>query len=208
MYLKKSKIGLFADDTTIYFSSTLIDTAKSVIIDDVGVICEWFDFNRLTVNWRKTNGMIINRNADKPSDFCFEVRGKKVEFVPEFKLLGLTIDQRLTFDSHIAVIRKKINYKSYLISKTRSFFPLAFRITLHKLLDLPHLEYCSTVYHCRISKTRFDTLLKSFHRSLRFSLRIKVSSRSDLAVSSSILGKYKLLPLQLRLFRRLCIFTF
>ena len=80
-YDLKSKLVLFADDTLIYTSSSQIETAKATVHEDMEKICEWFDFNRLVVNWKKTNGMVINRHAEKPTDFSFFVKGNKVLFV-------------------------------------------------------------------------------------------------------------------------------
>ena len=111
---------------------------------------------------------------------------------------GLVIDNKLLFDKHVEQVKKKVHVKSFLIYKTRSFFPISFRLTLHTLLILPHSDYCFTVYRS-ITRTRFDILVKFFHRALRFSLKIKISSRLDISEALSSFKPYQLLPLQPRL---------
>ena len=51
-------------------------------------------------------------------------------------------------------------------------------------------------------------LVKSFHRVLRSSLRLKISSRLDLPSQAKILKPVGLLPFRLRIFKRFCYFIF
>ena len=54
----RSKLILFADDTTVYFSADSNTSASSVLSDDLNKICSWFDHYRLVVNWSKKNTML------------------------------------------------------------------------------------------------------------------------------------------------------
>ena len=53
--------------------------------------------------------------------------------VEEFKFLGVTIGSKLSLENRLRSIRKKANYKSYIIWCSRAFFRL--------ILDLPFSNY-------------------------------------------------------------------
>ena len=152
--------------------------------------------------------MLVNRLLDSHSIEPLDFKGNKINFVDNFKLLGVVIDSKLCFDQHIAQLKKKVYFKGCLISRVRSIFPFAFRVTLFKLFVVPHFDYSSTVFSFSVSKTRLDAILKCFHRSLRTSLRYKVSSRLDLGAQLQLLKPLGLLPLKLRWFKRLCFLVF
>ena len=54
----RSKLVLFADDTTVYFSADSNTSVSFVLSDDLNKICSWFDHNRLVLNWSRTNAML------------------------------------------------------------------------------------------------------------------------------------------------------
>ena len=50
---------------------------------------------------------------------CFidPIYGNKVEVVSEFKLLGITLDEKLTFETHIKLLRTKVTQNLFDIKK-------------------------------------------------------------------------------------------
>jgi len=61
--------------------------------------------------------MVLSKNKIRLPKFI-EIDDHKVKFVIDFKLLGITIDDRLNFRKHISNIIKKVNPKLYLYKKT------------------------------------------------------------------------------------------
>ena len=51
-------------------------------------------------------------------------------FVDEFWLLGVTIDEKLSFDSHIYNIVAKVNSKTFILLKNLESVPFDFRVYL------------------------------------------------------------------------------
>ena len=96
---------LFADDSVI---ST---TCKTEIIreEHQEMLSEaetWFCSNKLTLNIKKTKSMVFKNK--KKLKIPNPVMGKKnIDFVKNFKYLGIVIDNNLTFSDHI----NKINFK-------------------------------------------------------------------------------------------------
>ena len=63
--LTNSKAILFADDTTIYMSSTNIVQLYESINRDLDSLSEWFRANRISLNSSKTHYMLFEQNPVK-----------------------------------------------------------------------------------------------------------------------------------------------
>lgn len=59
------------------------------------------------------------------------------------KILGVILDERITFKPYIQVQLKKACAKAAAMRKLRKFIPQDVMIRLYKAYVLPHLEYCS-----------------------------------------------------------------
>ena len=152
--------------------------------------------------------MLVNRHIQSNGIQPLDSNGNQIYFVDQFKLLGLVIDSKLSFEQHIAQIKKKYISKAVLSQGFDRYFLLS---------SVLHSSSCSFY---RISTTprlplalvylRPDLMwfLRCFHRCLRTSLRFKVSSRLDLPSQQELLKPLGILPLKLRWFERLCIFIF
>ena len=91
--------------------------------------------------------MAINGNGDwRMREFpnSINILGNDVNVVTSFKLLGITIDNKLNFKQYASDIRKAINHKLYSIKK---LFYLSFNVKLQflKTFILPYFDYCSTI---------------------------------------------------------------
>ena len=59
-----------------------------------------------------------------------------IDIKPILKILGATLDNKLSFKDHVTTMLKKAYAKKRLI-------PSSIMISLYKTYVLPHLEYCS-----------------------------------------------------------------
>lgn len=95
-------VKLFADDTTILKVGndlvTLVNDFSSSIINQI----EWCKFNRIDINWSKTKIMFVTnkRNICVPESILID--NNNVEVVNNFKLLGVTIDNKLSFEKYVS----------------------------------------------------------------------------------------------------------
>jgi len=116
---------LFADDTTLYDSGiNSFDELIKGFSKKFENLFDWIKYNKLNIYWSKTKFMLITNIKlntcliTLPQEkFCLKTKksfykpcfidlfGNKVEVVNEFKLLGITIDEKLTFESHVKLLR-------------------------------------------------------------------------------------------------------
>ncbi|KAI8519728.1 hypothetical protein Bbelb_029850 [Branchiostoma belcheri] len=62
------------------------------------------------------------------------------------KLLGLHLDQNLTYDNHIAHIVKKCNRSLAQVGRVKDLLPHRQRIAVVNALIIPHIDYCCSVW--------------------------------------------------------------
>ena len=88
--LKFSKAILFADDTTLYYSSSDIDLLYSKVNTDLNGLVEWFIANYPSLNTSKTHYLFLTPNKTNTLQRNLIIKRKNV-----CKLLGVIIDDQL-----------------------------------------------------------------------------------------------------------------
>ena len=105
---------LFADDTNL----SAIGIQCADIKEDIKKVNDWLNSNKLVVNVSKTVQMNIRtNNKTSNSAQSFSLNSAFVEHKPVCKYLGVTIDSKLSFLSHIQSVREKLSKQSGLASK-------------------------------------------------------------------------------------------
>ena len=121
--LFKSKIALFEDDTTIWTSYTHIDDSINTLKDDLEVIYQWFESEKLIINWNKTNVMLISRHASSINKSAIKLtcKSNQVNFLDHFKLLGFYLDRHLSFENMQLKKREKSTLNAISFPEPSSF---------------------------------------------------------------------------------------
>jgi hypothetical protein len=83
--------------------------------------------------------------------------GVSVRVVEQFKPLGVTIDNKLNFETYASMIKKSVNRKLYCI-KRLFYLCQSVKLQFFKSFIMPHFDYCSTLF-CYFPKA---TLQKRF----------------------------------------------
>ena len=119
-----AKPKVFADDTTISASGKTTKLIIHNIESDLKQIQEWLDNNKQVINVKKLQAMFINSNQKILKKTLKELKkikincnGKEIKFETQVKLLGVTIDNKLSFDRQSSNITKKVNSKTFLLKK-------------------------------------------------------------------------------------------
>ena len=103
-------IHKFVDDTTL---SEFIDKGQTSKMDvNVTQLLNWSSNNHMNVNFKKTKEMIINTSHCNFPD-KLSVADVEIERVNVFKLLGVHINQSLTWDDHVSAICNKAATRIY-----------------------------------------------------------------------------------------------
>ena len=126
------------------------------------------------------------------SEQRFSLNSAFIENKPVCKYLGVTIDSKLSFLSHIQSVREKLSKQSGLVSKLRHFVPRAQLIDYCKTCINPIIQYGVLVYACcsYTSLLPIFTLQKKILKFIYF--RRKSDTCEDIFVNNSILSVYEL----------------
>ena len=108
----------FADDSSIL---GLIHGAEQTYFDEVNNFVDWCDKNYLKINVSKTKEMIFDFRRSKPAIPPLKIKDETVEVTTTYKYLGLTIDNKISWEDHVSTIIKKVNQRLYFIRKLKSF---------------------------------------------------------------------------------------
>ena len=110
---------LFADDTTILYSSKDINNDINIVNEELKEVTNWFKANKLSVNATITNFMIMGTphmtSVKTRSDLSVTLNRTILERVKTTKFLGVLIDECLTWKNHIDCISKTISTRKYII---------------------------------------------------------------------------------------------
>ena len=102
-----------------------------------------------------------NKNEITP---VIKINDNRIDRVSEFCFLGVNIDGKMTWNSHINKIATKISRTIGLFHKLKYFLPIFTMRTLYCSLILPHLTYCNLAWGKNI--TRLNKLQKKAVRAI------------------------------------------
>ena len=146
----KSQLSAFADDHQLYCSSVDPDQVMNIINSDGDLTSKWYGDNFLECNLSKYQAIVIHNNFNAP--FKFEINNNGIYPKDNLKLLGITLDDRLSFSEHISCICTKVSKLIGVLMRLRNLIPTTAKLCLYKSAILPHLTYCSLVWHfCKTS---------------------------------------------------------
>ena len=109
---------LFADDTTLLFTDMYHYALENKANKYIGYIYAWLCFNKLTLNLDKTSYTTFG--LYKPHTFNISLNGLPIKCTNEFKFLGVTIDNRLTWKFHITLLASQLSRILVAIYKLRN----------------------------------------------------------------------------------------
>ena len=140
-----SPLFQFADDHTI-IRPILSKLDHDALQCDIHNIYNWTLVNKLPLNLSKCSVMHMTRSKSPNHCHSYLMGENKLEEVEEFKLLGVTFNKDLTFDSHIDNVSRKVSKLSgFIIRCTRNMTSYSL-LNLYKALILPHIIYCACVW--------------------------------------------------------------
>ena len=158
-------IVLFADDTAFVLTARstgeLYDKIKKLFLD----LTLYLNMNRLVPNSSKCKLMLFStRPTHNPPELLFA--NEVIEWVNEFKYLGLTITNRLCFAHHISKVALNVSRITGMFVNIKSIVPYQLLMRLYYALVFPHLTNhviiwgSAPAYHLKTLTTKVNNLLR------------------------------------------------
>lgn len=106
------------------------------------------------------------------------IGSENIELVPKFKILGVILDQGLSWRDHIEMISCQLSLFIGILKKCREQLNRKWLITLYSNFLLPHMIYCILIWgHTPPTSIRKIEFLQK--RALKIMLGLKMRSSSN-----------------------------
>ena len=179
MALSKSKSILYADDTTLLFTSSDLKTLIQNTNTEVQKLYKWFCLNKLSLNIGKTTYIIFHsQNKTPPSTRDpIVINNMSIKEVSNVKFLGVYFDSTLNWKVHINYKCNQILKVVSVLTRLKNTLPKEILKTIYSSLILPHLSYGITAWGNISNKemTRLNILQK---KAVRHVLKMPYNSHT------------------------------
>ena len=130
---------LFADDAAFVLTSPTLDGLLNKIQNLFSDLSAYLSINKLVPNASKSKLMMFS-SRPTPHLPVILFGGKEIEWITEFKYLGLTITNTLNFTKHINNMALNISRITGSIVNLRSMLPIPILVKLYYALAYPHIS--------------------------------------------------------------------
>ena len=142
-FLKNIDVCNFADDTTPFICDENLEVVVRKLEENSDLAISWFQNNYMKLNTDKCHLFM--------SDFKYEhiwaqIGKDKIWEDNKVKLLGVTIDNGLNFDTHINSICKKANQKLSVLSRMRCILNFQQKRIVFKSFFEAQFKYCPLIW--------------------------------------------------------------
>jgi hypothetical protein len=156
----------FVDDTTL--SETLNKNQTSLMPAYFQEVLNWSKTNLMNINFAKTKEMIIGSLNNDPPSALIASSNNIIERVHTYKLLGITLNDKLKWENHINSICSKASSRLYFLKLLkRSRVSMADLLYYYSTIVRPVLEYACQVWHASLTQEQSAHIEKIQKRALR-----------------------------------------
>ena len=149
---------MFADDTNLFLTGNSIPDVERTINEELVIIAEWFQSNKLSLNIKKTSYMIFGNKKNLSANLIIENTPLIIQH--DTKFLGVILSSNLKWNKHIDIVRSKISKNIGIISKVRHLLPQELTRNLYMTLVNPYICYCNIIWSSPHKTSNLDKILK------------------------------------------------
>ena len=130
---------MYANDTTVYFIGDTIDNSVTSLYKALIELNSWCLENSLTPHSAKCEAMLLMRKPHIGPLNSVTIGEDRIEWVTNTRLLGVTIDDRLSWSHHLTDVKKNFVNKLNLLKRSsfltrNAFLDLYFKIILPSVI--------------------------------------------------------------------------
>ena len=165
-----TKLAKYADDTAMYAHSHNAQAANMLLRAHMARAMEYYDRWKIRVNAEKSEAIVFTRRFTENKILTpITMGGRQIPTKRCVKYLGVRLDQRLTFNTHVNETIRTV------YSMSRSLYPLMARGSrlnrqnkklLYTMVIRPAITYAAPVW-CSIPKTTMKKLKVLEHKFMR-----------------------------------------
>ena len=157
----------FADDTSVFIEGTCLNDISEILNKELENIIIWLEANKLTININKSHYMMFLRIRIKHiTNFQIYISNNAIDRSINTKFLGVIIDSKLNWATHILYIKNKISKSIGIIYKIKHYLDKRSLRNMYFTFIYPYLIYCIEIWG-NTYETYLNPLIKIQKRSIR-----------------------------------------
>ena len=151
----KALCELFPDDTTIHSSHSNLNNLLLSLQESINNLLQWTELNHMSLNSYKTKYMTITRQKRQniSSGMPLYTGNEKSVEVATHKVLGITIDNNVSWTNHVNELTKRVSQKLYKLAKIKHFLNAHARKLFFHAHIQPVIDYASTLWDSASANT-------------------------------------------------------
>ena len=169
-FVRSGSLYMFADDTTVFCIGNTADEAIVKLNRALQEVYDWCGGNQFTPHPGKTEAMLFCRGNPMGPIAPVFLGDSCIKWVTKARVLGLTVDHKLTWDAHLMDVKKSFANKLDLLKRSR-FLPKSVLRDFYFKVILPSVKYGLVLWgaccnsnlrdsierlHCRASRIIFN----------------------------------------------------
>ena len=159
--VSSGSLYMYADDTTIYCIGESVDSVTNTLNNAQKELKDWSSKNNLVPHPNKCEAMMLLRGSFTGPFNALALRNHTIKWVTSARLLGVTIDDKLTWAQHISEVKKSFVNKLNLLKRC-SFLPRNILLDLYFKIIVPSVSYALPIWGSFTNKHAF-LALESLH---------------------------------------------
>ena len=161
LFMSESNVANYADDKTLYACEKKLYDVKIKFESESLILFEWFHDNYLKANSGKSYVMLTIDSKLKINVKSSPISNKKM-----VKLLGESVDSKLSFEPGLNLVCKKVSQKLHAFARVSKFISKEKLKVVMKAFIMSQFSYCPLVWMCH-SRTLNNKINKLHERALR-----------------------------------------
>ena len=158
LFVLEGNISNYADDNTLYACDSNIENVIKRLNDDIVNVLQWFRHNGMVANPDKFQ--LLFPGTDRNISLC--IGGYTIDCSDEVKLLGITIDRKLSFYPHIKKLCRKAAAKTKALIRIRRYLNADQANILCNTYIMSSFNYCPLVW--MFCSKQAHNLINATHR--------------------------------------------
>ena len=181
LFCQDINIANYADDNSPYSCNNDIESVISQLQMDSKTLLNWLDNNRLKANPDKFHLVLSESNKDS---YFIQIEEFKIYNSTCEKLLGIKIDNKMSFDEHVVSLCCKATQKLHALSRVARFMSTKQKRVIMKAFIHSQFGYCPLVW--MFCNRKLNNRINRIHeRALRIVYYDKLSSFEELLLKDN-----------------------
>ena len=184
-----SKVYNYADDNTLsYVHKDIIQIQEKLQIDCITAM-KWFESNNMKANADKFQLMFMNRQMSY-ADKTLQINSCIIKASPNITILGVEIDYKLNFESHINEICNKTSKQINALKRMKHVIDGPCKKIIYNSYISSNFTYCPIVWMFT-GKMNMEKLEKTNKRALRYVVNDDDADYVDICRDQKVLNIHR-----------------